>query len=441
MPILQSLSRLFTKDTQATEQQAQTALAVNTLNALQHNMATIEFTPDGDIITASDLFLTTVGYTLDEIRGQNHRIFCPEALLRSAEYQSFWRELASGGSYTGTVERVTKTGQELWLEASYFPVVDESGKVCRVMKVASDMTSSKHESDRQTAIMNALNQSLAMIEFEPDGTIVSANDNFLATVNYTQYEIAGKHHHIFCEESFYQEQPQFWQDLGRGVFKSGLFGRINKYGEKIWLEASYNPIKNHHGQVERVIKFASNITERVNHQIAVREAAEVAYSTSQQTVSSSERGANVLADITSASHNMGQQIDEANDIMSGLDQQSQEIDQIVSTISQIAERTNLLALNAAIEAARAGEQGRGFAVVADEVRKLASSTTASTEEIETIVKKNTQLTGSALATMKALQHMVETCNQQISEAERVISEINQGASNVSETVGVLVNTR
>lgn len=402
--------------------------------------ATISFSPDGTILDANSLFLNTVGYSLAEIQGKKHPIFCPEEVTTSLEYQHFWSDLAAGQSKQGTFLRRHKDGSDIWLEATYFPV-EIDGKVVKVIKIASDITQSKIISDSQKAVHNAIDRSSATIEFMPDGTIITANDNFLTTMGYqSTKEIIGRHHRQFCYPEFYQENPNFWEELSSGNFKTGQFRRINKQGKTIWLEASYNPIFDQFGKVIKILKVASDITERINSQLAIQHAAEVAHSTSVETAQVSENGAEILRRTVDTSNKIVADIETSTTLIEQLNHQSESIAKIVTTIGSIADQTNLLALNAAIEAARAGENGRGFAVVADEVRTLAARTSKSTVEIEDMVKENSQLTLQAKNSMSKVRDRSNENAQLINEASGIIDEILQGACHVSSTVSQLLHT-
>ena len=406
------------------------------VEAIKDGAATIIFSPDGEILEVSEPFLSLMGYGASELLGHHHRLLCPEGWTGSTDYQQFWRRLAQGEAQSGTFERVNRQGETRWLEASYFPVKTQ-GRVTRVVKMASDVTARHQRLQHLEALSQALDRSRAMIEFTPSGEIISANANFLDTMGYRLSELAGKHHRMFCDEAFLREQPTFWEELARGQFKSGLFMRHNSRGEPVWLEATYNPIRDQRGKVVKVVKFASDITARIEQNHATREAARLAHSTAQETLSSAEAGAELLRAVVDTSSLIAAQVDQAIALIGQLNEQSRSIEAIVSTISAIADQTNLLALNAAIEAARAGEQGRGFAVVADEVRQLAARTSLSTGEIAKVVQKNRELTARVTDDMAGVAGSAELGKQQISEVDKLMSDIHREASRVSQTVSAL----
>ena len=252
--------------------------AMATVEALEKSMAKIEFAPDGTILDANNNFLTTMGYQAGELRGQHHRIFCEVDYVNSADYKAFWSKLKHGEGFSGTIRRKKKDGQVLWLEATYNPVVDDNGNVCRVVKLAKDITNDATVSAENNAQFKALNKSMAVIEFDLDGHIITANDNFLSTVKYQLAEIQGKHHKLFCDKELVesQEYSDFWQELKKGKATSGQFRRVCKDGSHIWLEASYNPIFDADGQLTKIVKFATDITDNINARESVNQTLEQA---------------------------------------------------------------------------------------------------------------------------------------------------------------------
>ena len=242
-----------------------TSLSDATMNAIERTMPIIEFKPDGTIVRANDLFLAATGYTLKEIQGQHHRIFMKAEEVAKQQYKDFWSALAAGISQSGQFERVAKGGSTIWLEASYTPVKDASGKTVSVIKFAQNITQARKAALADAAKLEAIKRSMGVIEFQPDGTIMSANPAFLKLMGYTEGELAGQQHRVFVtpQERVSAEYASFWQELASGKVKSGQFHRLAKNGKSIWLEANYNPVFDLEGRVERVVKFAIDITDKV----------------------------------------------------------------------------------------------------------------------------------------------------------------------------------
>jgi len=277
---------------------------------------------------------------------------------------------------------------------------------------------------------------VAFIAFTPEGQILDANPNFLNAVGYTLDEIKGKHHRMFCtpEQGQSSEYKSFWRKLNNGEFVQGLFERRDSRGDVLWLEASYNPIVNEEGKLIRVIKFATDVTKRINN---LHNASEAVHSTVVETEQVSGQGKEVLVKSVSIMNEITNNVEVVARDIEAMSTQSDKICNIVNTISAIADQTNLLALNAAIEAARAGEQGRGFAVVADEVRQSASRTSVSTSEISEVVKNNTALSASLSKNIIETQQKSSTGGELISQVDGIFVEINQGMTKVAMAVDEL----
>lgn len=241
------------------------SLSDATMNAIERTMPIIEFKPDGTIVRANDLFLAATGYTLKEIQGQHHRMFMKTEEVAKPQYKDFWSALAAGISQSGQFERVAKGGSTIWLEASYTPVKDASGKTVSVIKFAQNITQARKTALADAAKLEAIKRSMGVIEFQPDGTIISANAAFLKLMGYTEGELAGQPHRVFVtpQERVSADYAGFWQELASGKVKSGQFHRLAKGGKSIWLEANYNPVFDLEGRVERVVKFAIDITDKV----------------------------------------------------------------------------------------------------------------------------------------------------------------------------------
>ena len=401
------------------------------INAIKQHVAWIEFTPSGEILSANPLFLDVTGYSLHEIQGQHHRIFCSPTYSQSSEYFAFWQTLASGESVTGIFERFNKQSQRFYLSATYFPVSDDKGKVYKVIKVASDITARHEELEHKEAVITALDRSMAVIEFTPDGHILTANANFLKHMGYELKAIIGQHHRLFCFDNFYRENPEFWRKIAKGQHFVGRFERKTAAGERIWLEASYNPVFDADGKVYKVIKIASDITARVE---AAKRVADIALTTSEQNSQITDNANEVLDETIRNSGLVAVQVNAATDIGTQLNASAKSINEVVETINLIASQTNILALNAAIEAARAGEAGRGFSVVADEVRRLAASTSSATKKITQVVEHNARLIQQMEQQLGEVKQFVVTEQDKISVLSRSLREINSG---VHEFVNVI----
>ena len=422
---------LITKELADSKQQVNELSAK--LDAINRSMAVIEFTPDGKVITANDNFLSTMGYDLDEIKNKHHRMFCPEQYTNSAEYKAFWQELNQGQFLTGQFERLAKGDKAIWLEASYNPVFDQQNNLVKIIKFAADITDKITKSQAQASMVNAINRSMAVIEFNLNGEVITANDNFLTTTQYHLNEIQGKHHQIFCDQELVNssEYSAFWHDLNQGQYKSGQYKRLDKHGNIIWLEASYNPIFDVNGKQVKVIKFATDITYKVER---ANEARDLASETSNQADQSAQKGMDIVKETVTLMTNLSKDITLASESLYALNTQGDKINNIVNTISGIADQTNLLALNAAIEAARAGEQGRGFAVVADEVRQLAARTSSSTTEIADVVKKNVELSNQATKSMEQSTIQIADGAALVENLNNTIADINAGVTAIGEAI-------
>lgn len=410
--------------------------AAASFRAMTEAMPVIEFSPEGIIQGASTLFLTTMGYRADEIIGHHHRMFCPPSFVNSPDYQRFWQRLAAGESFSGKYLRLASGGRPVWLEASYIPVTDRHGRVFKIIKIAADISERMQSALEQESIITAISRSMAVISFTPSGVVIDANENFLQATGYKSSEVVGKHHRMFCSETLFnsEDYKQFWIRLNQGEFFSGLFARVNRQGDTIWLRATYNPVFNSNGELSKIIKFASDVTSQVQRNQREHDAAVHAWKMAVQTRGSAQAGAEVINDSIRMIDRIAENMNTVSDNISRLNRQSDSIDGMVETIRNFATQTRLIALNAAIEAARAGASGRSFAVVAAEVRNLASSVSSATEEIERVVAGNNQL---AKEVLKGIGVSLENTGQGVSlmrKAGQVIASIQQDSERVESAV-------
>ena len=434
------------------------------LAAIGKTQAAIEFNLDGTITDANDNFLKTLGYTLDEIKGRHHSMFVESSYRESAEYKQFWRELNEGKYQAGEFKRVGKGGKVVWILGSYNPILDLNGKPFKVVKFATNVTGRKRSEE-------AISQVQAIIEFSLDGTVLTANEIFLKTMGYTLEEVKGRHHSLFVDPAYKEtaEYRQFWRDLNDGKFQAADYKRIAKGGREVWLQAIYNPIFDADGKPFKVVKNASDITDRKKAEAALKvtinavnqnaqalaSSSEELTAVSQQMSSNSEETATQSNVVAAASEQVSKNVatvatsaeemsasakeiaknateaakvateavkvaSDTNKTVAKLGESSIEIGKVIKVITSIAQQTNLLALNATIEAARAGEAGKGFAVVANEVKELAKQTATATEDIS--------------GKIEAIQNDTKAAVTAIDQISKIINQINGIQNTIASAV-------
>ncbi|MCS4285982.1 methyl-accepting chemotaxis protein [Pseudomonas sp. BIGb0278] len=406
-------------------------------DSLDSEMLVLQLDPQGRIETVNANFEREMFYRADQLLGRSLEEIVPAHVKKLDFYERMKAAISTGAHLNGAFRLLRGNGEEAWLRSILQPVRDFEGRIKYFTLHSSDLTRTIASSREHESLINALMRSTAVIEFSLDGHVLTANERFLQTMGYRLEQVKGKHHRLFCEpeEANSAGYQVFWDKLRRGEFVADRFKRVDANGRVVWLEASYNPIIDAHDVLYKVVKFATVITDQVNQEQAVAQAADIAYSTSLGTDASACKANDVVTQTVSVMRGLEASMQQAAEGIQALDTQSRVIGSIIKTISDIAGQTNLLALNAAIEAARAGEQGRGFAVVADEVRQLASRTSTATEEIARVVQQNEQLALAAVAIIDTSKRQAEQGLSLAGETGAVITEIQDGAKRVVEVVG------
>jgi methyl-accepting chemotaxis protein len=395
--------------------------------AIGRAQAVIEFNLDGTIITANDLFLGALGYSLAEIQGKHHSMFVSPAERESSAYQEFWASLGRGEFKSAEYKRFGKGGKEVWILASYNPILDETGKPFKVVKFASDVSEQKLKAANFASQIEAISKSQAVIEFDMDAKVLVANQNFLDAMGYSLAEIQGKHHGMFvsAEQRGSEDYREFWASLKRGEFKSGEFRRFGKGGREVWIQASYNPIRDLNGKPYKVVKYAADVTAQVIARMkneSVRRMMESVAAGAEQLNSSvqeisaamlkSKDTANAAVDRVEAADQQAQRLSEAANSMSS----------IVQLIGDITGQINLLALNATIESARAGEAGRGFAVVAAEVKNLANQAKQATDRIGSEIGRLNDISSDVVGALNTIKNAIQSVNEYVSSTAAAVEE-------------------
>lgn len=409
----------------------------------QYDRGMLSICLDADLrLTAvNEDFARALGYSREHLQGRLLSEIVPPYVMDLPCFRDFNAAIARSEPVSDDYRFLRSDASLAWINLTWCPIRGRDGRLSQIQGYGTEVSRAIEQAKENEAFINALIRSTAVIQFRLDGTVVTANTQFLDAMGYTLDQIVGKKHSMFCttQEAASSGYAAFWQTLNRGEFVASRFKRVDSRGNEVWLEATYNPVHDAEGKLCKVVKFASVVTDQVLRESEVKAAAGVAYEVSLQTDVTAERGAAVVQNTVQTMQNIALQMQSATGSIEALGKQSLLISAIVQTIGGIAAQTNLLALNAAIEAARAGEQGRGFAVVADEVRQLASRTSTATEEIVSVVQQNQRLADEAITEMFSSREQAEQGLTLANQAGAVITEIQGGAKQVVNAVGRFAN--
>jgi methyl-accepting chemotaxis protein len=408
--------------TDITEQKLANANYEGQLAAINKVQAVIEFSLDGRVLHANANFLAALSYTLDEIRGQHHSLFVDPAYRASAEYRLFWEKLGRGDYDAGQYKRIGKGGREVWIQASYNPILDLNGKPFKVVKYATDITEQKLANANYEGQLAAINKAQAVIEFGLDGRVLHANGNFLAALSYTLDEIRGQHHSLFVDPAYRAsaEYRLFWEKLGRGEYDAGQYKRIGKGGREVWIQASYNPILDLNGKPFKVVKYATDITE----QIRAGELLRTAVQQVQDSVAAAKNN-----DLTRRIPLDGK----SGDIESLCSGVNGLLDSMVGIVSAIIEASGTIST-----AAR--EIATGNTDLSQRTEEQASSleeTAASLEALTTTVRQNADNAQQANKLASSASEVAVKGGTVVTQVVRTMDEITDASRKISDIIGVI----
>jgi methyl-accepting chemotaxis protein len=383
--------------------------------AINRSQAVIEFSPDGKILHANPNFLQALGYTLEEVKGKHHSLFVDPAYRNSPEYTAFWQKLGRGEFDAAQYKRIRKDGKEIWIQASYNPLLDRSGKVVGVIKFATDITAEKLRNADFEGQMAAIHKAQAVIEFNLDGTIITANDNFLKTLGYSLQEVKGQHHGMFVEPGYRQsvEYKHFWEKLGRGEFDAAQYKRIGKGGKEVWIQASYNPIMDASGKPFKVVKFASDITAM---RMAVEQTRDAVTAAKNKDLSQRIPMSGKTGELELLCGGVNELLDSMAEVMSEIKTTSQEVS---SAAAEISTATTDLSQRTEEQAASLEE------------------TSASMEQIAATVKKNAENAKHANDLTRGTHEVADRGGEVVAEAVSAMARIEESSRKIADIISVI----
>jgi methyl-accepting chemotaxis protein len=390
--------------------------------AIDRAQAVIEFDMDGTVREINENFARVMGYSRAEVVGKHHSLFAEPAFAGGAEYRAFWARLNRGESDIGTCKRLAKGGREVWLQASYNPLPDASGKPFKIVKYANDVTAQMARNADNEGQLAGIDRSQAVAEFEMDGTIRKINDNFARVMGYTSGEVVGKHHSLFADAALAGsgEYRAFWAKLNRGESEVGTFRRLAKGGREVWLQSSYNPIPDANGKPFKVVKYATEVTAAMQAQRELQ----LAVQQTQETVRCAIDG-----DLTPRISMQGKSGDlEAlcRGVNSLLDSTSTLVRQVKGAAAQVH--------------AGAEEISRGNTNLSQRTEEQATSleeTASSMEQMTSTVKQTADNAGQANQLALAARQQAEKGGAVVSSAVSAMSGINAASRKIADIIGVI----
>jgi methyl-accepting chemotaxis protein len=408
--------------TDVTQQRMKTADYEGQIAAIGKSQAVIQFTPDGKILDANENFLAAMGYTLDEVKGQHHSMFAEASYRQSPEYRLFWEKLGRGEYDAGEYKRIGKGGREVWIQASYNPILDANGKPFKVVKYATDITKQKTQSADYEGQIAAIGKAQAVIEFTLDGKVLNANANFLGALGYTLDEVKGRHHSIFVEPDYRQsaEYRMFWEKLGRGEYDAGQYKRITKSGKEIWIQASYNPILNLNGKPFKVVKYATDVTASVKASQALQRAVHDV----QKVMESAE--SNDLTQRVPLEGKTGEIETLCKGVNGLLDTMAAFIAKIRDSAGEVSSAAAEISTSTTDLSQRTEEQAASL-----------EETSASMEQIAATVKKNAENAQQANQSAAGTRDVAGRGGQVVAKAVDAMARIEESSRKISDIIGVI----
>ncbi len=406
------------------------------VDAIGKSQAVISFNMDGTIIEANENFLKPMGYTLQEVKGKHHRMFVEDSYGRSSAYTEFWARLNRGEFIVDEFKRLGKGGKEVWIQASYNPIFDLNGKPLKVVKFATDVTDQKLKNADYECQLAAIGKSNAVIEFNMDGTIITANDNFLTALGgYSINEVKGKHHRMFVETNYARstEYADFWKKLNNGEFFVGTYTRIDKRGKEVFIQASYNPILDLNGQPYKVVKYALDMTE------VIRAIKGMAVGDLSMRCDTSVDNGGLTAEINKALDNLNSvlgQINQGSDIVAKSSNLLQKkVEDMKRNTAEVATAIAQMAKGAQDQAAKTDESSK----LANHVMSSANEMEKKAHVINKAAERGLESSNQGLKTVKVLVENMTAIKESAGQTSQSISVLTKRTEEIGRTLNVITD--